>query len=128
MCTRVRQGSALLEALQIAKAQRLEATAGGAPAAAAGSHGAVDERVPLSRGTVRAVVAGGNADRVALDFTCLLGEHPPEQPPREARCRDSPTLHARLLTARLWRLSTTPTYLPTLSLPPSHTQPSRALL
>ena len=67
-------GRALVEALQIAKAQRLEIEAQDeTPGAAADSAPAL---APLIGATVTAVSPGGMADRVALDFTSLMGEAP----------------------------------------------------
>lgn len=66
--------AALLEALQIAKAQRLEraeAAAGGEQRAGAGD-GAGAGALALEPARVTAVVDGGVADRVAVDFTRLL--------------------------------------------------------
>ena len=63
---------ALLEALKVAKAQRLEVADPPAPAAAAAT--AEPTAVELRQARVLGVYEGGVADRVALDFTTLLGD------------------------------------------------------
>lgn len=68
----------LVEALQIAKAQRAERApaACDGPAAAAASAGTeLSSLALLSSATVTAITAGHVADRVALDFTSLLQSH-----------------------------------------------------
>lgn len=64
-------GAALLEALQIAKAQRHEAAAE-APAAAPAPAPLGAEGVALLDAEVLEISPGGTADRVCLDFTRLL--------------------------------------------------------
>ncbi len=67
-------GLLLREALQIAKAQRLErveADPAAKAAVKARSSGGID--ITLEQAEITAVVDGGVADRVALDFTTLLG-------------------------------------------------------
>ena len=64
------QGEEMLDALQIAKAQRLERT--GPEVETSGSP--ESQMVGLSIGRISAVVAGGVGDRVCLDLTRLLEE------------------------------------------------------
>ena len=73
------RAAALLDALHIAKAQRLERADG--PADASAARAPLVDGVELRGAVVTSVEAGGTADRVALDFTtlfrddegCLLG-------------------------------------------------------
>ena len=76
MCPAAEASGELLEALQVAKAQRLEVADAPAPEmeAAAGAG------VALREARVIAVHEGGMADRVALDFTTCadLGPRTPD--------------------------------------------------
>ena len=67
-------GVALLEALQIAKAQRLEILGPAPPFASDASSAAADPRVELVEATITSITSGGVGDRVALDLTRLLHE------------------------------------------------------
>jgi len=69
MASDVAEASAMVEALQIAKAQRGEVHAATAAAAAGAAEAAV-----LSAAAVTAVEDGGVADRVAVDLTTLLAD------------------------------------------------------
>ena len=70
------EGTALLESLQIAKAQRLERAAASEAGAEADAGGGASEEATevLLPARLTAVVNGGVADRVCLDFTRLLAE------------------------------------------------------
>ena len=61
----------MIEALQIAKSQRLEQPASDTSNA---DTNAISEKIDLKRAFVTSVVSAGLADRVALDFTSLLEE------------------------------------------------------
>ena len=67
----------LLEALEIAKAQRGEVVPGAGTLAAAARNQSVDGNVgiELQAAVVRSVTDGGVADRVCLDFTTLLASN-----------------------------------------------------
>ena len=67
------EGAELFEALQIAKAQRLERSAA-AGAEGGGAGGTADDVEALIGATVTAVANGGVADRVCIDLTRLLRE------------------------------------------------------
>lgn len=73
VCAESAASGALLEALQVAKAQRLERAAEADDSSSAAAAAAVGAAVQLRHARVQDVTSGGMADRVCLDMTTLLG-------------------------------------------------------